>query len=279
MQEGDIYYDCESEKIHRRRCQMTATAVLISGGASGIGRKIAESFLTNGAKVHVCDSSLEMIDEFTSLHPAATATHANITQAAEVDRVFEEFAALYAQLNVLVNNAGVSGPVAHVEDIDPADWEHCIAVDLTGTFFMTRRAVPLLKAAGGGSIVNIASTAGLFGVPLRSPYAASKWGKVGLTKTWAMELGPDNIRVNAVCPGCVSGPRIEAVIESDAKRRAVPAQQVRDVYLRQSSMRTFVSAEEIAATVLFLTSDAAARISGQAIAVDGHTETLSNWLD
>jgi len=217
-----------------------ASTILISGGASGIGRKIAETFLADGAKVHVCDSSPAMVTEFTD---------------------------------------GVSGPIAHVEDIDPDDWDHCIAVDLNGTFYMTRRAVPLLRSAGGGSIVNIASTAGLFGVPLRSPYAASKWGKIGLTKTWAMELGPDNIRVNAVCPGCVSGPRIEAVIEKDAKKRNLPAQEVRDVYLRQSSMRTFVSAEEIAEAVLFLTSDAAARISGQALAIDGHTETLSNWLD
>jgi len=256
-----------------------AATVLISGAASGIGRKIAESFLTDGAKVHICDSSAEMINEFLCLNPAATATHADITKSADVGRIFEDFRALHTELNVLVNNAGVSGPIAHVEDIDPDDWDHCIAVDLNGTFYMTRRAVPMLRTAGGGAIINIASTAGLFGTPLRSPYAASKWGKIGLTKTWAMELGPDNIRVNAVCPGCVSGPRIEAVIEKDAKRRNVPAQQVRDVYLRQSSMRTFVSPEEIAETVLFLASDSAAKISGQTIAIDGHTETLSNWLD
>jgi NAD(P)-dependent dehydrogenase (short-subunit alcohol dehydrogenase family) len=256
-----------------------ATTVLISGGASGIGRKIAETFIADGAKVHVCDSSADMIDEFLGLNPTATATLADIANSAEVGQVFDDFLGLYPELNVLVNNAGVSGPIAHVEDIDPADWDHCISVDLSGTFYMTRRAVPMLRAAGGGAIVNIASTAGLFGTPLRSPYAASKWGKIGLTKTWAMELGPDNIRVNAVCPGCVSGPRIEAVIEKDAKRRNVSAQQVRDVYLRQSSMRTFVSPEEIADAVLFLASDSAAKISGQAIAIDGHTETLSNWLD
>jgi NAD(P)-dependent dehydrogenase (short-subunit alcohol dehydrogenase family) len=256
-----------------------APTILISGGASGIGRKIAETFLADGAKVHVCDSSPAMVTEFTDQNPTATATLADITQPAEVNQVFDDFLSHHPELNVLVNNAGVSGPIAHVEDIDPDDWDHCIAVDLNGTFYMTRRAVPLLRSAGGGSIVNIASTAGLFGVPLRSPYAASKWGKIGLTKTWAMELGPDNIRVNAVCPGCVSGPRIEAVIEKDAKKRNLPAQEVRDVYLRQSSMRTFVSAEEIAEAVLFLTSDAAARISGQALAIDGHTETLSNWFD
>jgi NAD(P)-dependent dehydrogenase (short-subunit alcohol dehydrogenase family) len=256
-----------------------APTILISGGASGIGRKIAETFLADGAKVHVCDSSPAMVTEFTDQNPTATVTLADITQPAEVNQVFDDFLSHHPELNVLVNNAGVSGPIAHVEDIDPDDWDHCIAVDLNGTFYMTRRAVPLLRSAGGGSIVNVASTAGLFGVPLRSPYAASKWGKIGLTKTWAMELGPDNIRVNAVCPGCVSGPRIEAIIEKDAKMRNLPAQEVRDVYLRQSSMRTFVSAEEIAEAVLFLTSDAAARISGQALAIDGHTETLSNWLD
>ena len=254
-------------------------SVLISGGASGIGRKIAGSFLDDGANVHVCDSSASMIDEFLAIHPKATATCADVTSANDVARVFDDFARNYPDLNVRVNNAGVSGPIAHVEDIDPNEWNHCIAVDLNGAFHMTRLAVPMLKAAGGGAIINVASTAGLFGTPLRSPYAASKWGKIGLTKTWAMELGADNIRVNAVCPGCVSGPRIEAVIENDAKKRNVPAQEVRDVYLRQSSMRTFVSAEEIAAAVLFLASDAAAKISGQSIAIDGHTETLSNWLD
>lgn len=256
-----------------------ATTVLISGGASGIGRKIAEAFLADGAAVHVCDSSAEMVDEFLSLNPGATATQADITNAADVGRVIDDFQAHYPELNVLVNNAGVSGPIAHVEDIDPVDWDHCIAVDLNGTFYMTRRAVPMLRTAGGGAIINIASTAGLFGTPLRSPYAAAKWGKIGLTKTWAMELGPDNIRVNAVCPGCVSGPRIEAVIDKDAKKRNVSAQQVRDVYLRQSSMRTFVSPDEIAQAVLFLASDSAKSISGQSIAIDGHTETLSNWLD
>jgi NAD(P)-dependent dehydrogenase (short-subunit alcohol dehydrogenase family) len=256
-----------------------AASVLISGGASGVGRKIAESFLEDGANVHVCDSSASMIEEFLALCPRATATQADITTIGDVTRVFEDFTANYPELNVLVNNAGISGPIAHVEDIDPEDWDRCIAVDLNGTFYMTRRAVPMMRAAGGGAIINIASTAGLFGTPLRSPYAASKWGKIGLTKTWAMELGPDNIRVNAVCPGCVSGPRIEAVIEKDAKKRNVPVEQVRDVYLRQSSMRTFVSAEEVAEAVLFLASESAGKISGQTIAIDGHTETLSNWLD
>ncbi|NIL93930.1 MAG: SDR family oxidoreductase [Woeseiaceae bacterium] len=256
-----------------------ARTVLISGGASGIGRWIAKSFLDTGDNVHVCDSSQAMIDEFLGMYPGAGATLADITNPADVGRVFDDLISRHSRLDILVNNAGISGPIARVDDVDPDDWDHCIAVNLNGTFYMTRRAVPMLRNSENGSIVNIASTAGLFGVPLRSPYAASKWAMVGLTKTWAMELGPDNIRVNAVCPGCVSGPRIEAVIEKDARERNVSADTVRDVYLRQSSMRTFVSADEIAEAVQFLTSESAGKVSGQTIAVDGHTETLSNWLD
>jgi NAD(P)-dependent dehydrogenase (short-subunit alcohol dehydrogenase family) len=136
-----------------------------------------------------------------------------------------------------------------------------------------------MKAARAGCIVNISSNAGLHGFPLRSPYTASKWAIIGLTKTWAMELGPWNVRVNAICPGSVSGPRIDRVIERDAAERGLEAQHIRDVYARQASMRTFVDAEDVAAMVGFLASDAGARVSGQAIAVDGHTEGLSNWLD
>ena len=258
---------------------MTNATVLISGAASGIGRKVAEAFLSQGANVHICDSSADMIAEFVAANPTATATHADVSIVADVDRVFADLKQQYGALNTLINNAGIAGPTATVDKVDPTDFDRCIAVDLSSAFYMTRRAVPLLKAAGGGSIVNVASTAGLFGVPMRSPYAASKWGLIGLTKTWAMELGPDNIRVNAVCPGCVSGTRIEGVIDADAKKRGVPPEEIRNVYLRQSSMRSFASPEEIADTILFLASNKASRISGQALAIDGHTETLANWLD
>ena len=258
---------------------MTRKTVLISGAASGIGRKIAEAFLAEGAGVHICDASAEAIADFVAANPSATATQADVSNVSDVDRAYEDLNKQHDVLNILINCAGIAGPVASVDEVDPGDWDECIAVDLSGTFYMTRLAVPLLKKAGGGCIINMASSAGLFGTPMRSPYAASKWGVIGLTKTWAMELGPHNIRVNAVCPGCVSGPRIEGVIEKDAKERGVSEQEVRDVYLRQSSMRTFVSPEEIAATVMFLASDKAAKLSGQALSVDGHTETLANWLD
>ena len=258
---------------------MSNNTVLISGAAAGIGRIIAEAFLADGANVHICDASADAIADFMSASPGVTATQADVSNVADVDRVFRDFGQRYDALNILINNAGIAGPAATVDKVDPDDWDQCIAVNLNSAFYMTRLAVPLLKKAGGGSIINMSSSAGLFGTPLRTPYAASKWGLIGLTKTWAMELGPDKIRVNAVCPGCVSGPRIEKVIEKDAAERGVSADEVRDVYLRQSSMRSFVSPEEIADTVLFLASDKAEKISGQALSIDGHTETLANWLD
>ncbi len=251
---------------------------LISGGAGGIGLAIARAFLSDGYDVHVCDASSEHVDTFLTDNPPATATVADVADAGQVKTVFDALSDRYGRLDVLVNNAGIAGPTAHVEDIAIADWDQCIGVDLNGAFYMTRLAVPLLKKQSGSSIINIASTAALHGYPLRSAYAASKWAQVGLTKTWAMELGPDGIRVNAISPGSVEGPRIDAVIEREAGRRGLSPGEVRDVYLRQTSMRTFVRPDDVAGMALFLASDAAARVSGQVIAVDGYTEGLSNWL-
>ncbi len=253
--------------------------VLVTAGASGIGRCIAQTFLNHGCKVHICDLNGEQLDEFITSHPNLSGSVADVSNPSQVESLFEELKAALGGLDVLVNNAGVAGPTAEVQDIDIESWNQTINVDLNGQFYITRLAVPLLKEAGGGSIVNIASNASLFGFPLRSPYTAAKWALIGLTKTWAMEMGPDNIRVNALCPGSVNGPRIEGVIERDAQERGVKADVVRNIYQRQSSMRLFVEAEDVANMALFLSSDLGRTISGQAIAIDGHTEGLSNWAE
>lgn len=253
--------------------------VLISGAASGIGRRTAERFLEQGDRVHICDVDGKQVEAFLEANEGATGTVADIASREDVERVFADLAAQHGGLNVLVNNAGVAGPTARIDEHDEDGWDRCLQVNLSGTFYMTRRAVPLLKEARNASIINISSTAALHGYPLRSAYVASKWAMMGLTKTWAMELGRDGVRVNAVCPTSVDGPRIDAVIERDASQRGLPIEQVRDIYLRQTSMRSFVSADEVADTILFLASDAARKISGQSISVDGHTESLSNWLD
>lgn len=253
--------------------------VLISGGASGIGRRTAERFLAQGDAVHICDVSRERVYDFLAENPGATGTVADIGARDDVGSVFADIEKLHDHLDVLVNNAGIAGPSAPVDEHDEDGWDKCIQVNLSGTFYMTRRAVPLLRQNGGGAIINISSTAALHGYPLRSAYAASKWAVMGLMKTWAMELGPKGIRVNAVCPTSVEGARIDAVIRRDAEQRGLSFERVREVYLRQTSMRTFVTPDDVADTILFLASEAASKISGQSISVDGHTEGLSNWLD
>ena len=253
--------------------------VAITAGASGIGRCIAETYLQNGYQIHICDVDSAALDTFLRENPNATGSLADISDTKQVAALFDEIESQYGHLDILVNNAGISGPTAAIGDIDSADWDKTIAIDLNGPFYVTSKAVPLLKRAGGGSIINIASNAALFGFPLRSAYTAAKWGLIGLTKTWAMELGPDNIRVNALCPGSVNGSRIESVIKKDAVERGVSTDEIRDIYQRQSSMRLFVDAQDVANMALFLSSDLGAKISGQAMGIDGHTEGLSNWLD
>ncbi len=256
----------------------TEKTVLVTAGASGIGRVTAETFLGAGYRVHVCDVSDEAIATLARECPGIGSSRCDVSVVADVEALFAELEARYGRLDVLVNNAGISGPSAAVEDVAPEDWDRTLAVDLSGSFYVTRKAVPLLKRQGG-SIVNMSSTAGLFGCPMRSPYVAAKWAIVGLTKTWAMELGPAGIRVNAICPGSVNGPRIEGVIQRDATSRGMDPEEIRRVYLRQVSLRCFAEADDVAQMALYLCSDAGKRISGQAIGLDGNTESLANWLD
>ena len=250
--------------------------VLVTAAAAGIGRAIAAAFMRSGASVHVCDLSEALLVDFKAAHSGLGVTRADVSDPAQVERLFQEVEAQMGGLDILVNNVGVSGPTAAVDEVSIADWQSTLAVNLNSHFYCMRKAVPLLKAAGGGSIVSISSTAGLMGYPMRAPYAASKWALIGLTKTLAMELGEFNIRVNAVCPGSVEGPRMDRVIAAEAKARNITEDTVRDGYQRQASLRTFVRAQDIANMVLFLCSEAGERISGQALSVDGNIETARN---
>jgi len=177
-------------------------------------------------------------------------------------------------LDALVNNAGIAGPTGGVEDIVPAEWRRCIDVGLTGQLLCARRAVPMLKAAAGGSIVNMSSAAGRHGYAFRTPYSAAKFGVIGFTQSLAKELGPANIRVNAILPGIVEGPRMEGVIRDRAAQLSISETEMEKRYLERISLRRMVSPRDVAATVAFLLSDAGRNISGQSIGVDGNVETL-----
>ena len=249
--------------------------VVVTAGAAGIGRAIAEGFHQAGARVHVCDVDSSGLDELAGARPEIGRSRADVADPDQVARLFDEAVAGLGGLDVLINNAGIAGPTGPTEDCGIEDWRRTLRVNLDGAFFCLRHAIPLIKAAGAGSIVNLSSTAGLFGYPLRAPYVASKWAMVGLTKTLAIELGPFGIRANAVCPGSIDGPRMDRVIAAEAAARGTSEAVVREAYTRQTSLRCFIDASDIAEMVLFLCSDAGAKITGQAMAVDGHTESLS----
>src|SRR5258708_21743805 len=192
----------------------TGRRVLVTAGAAGIGRVIAQAFSDSGARVHVCD-----VDEHAlkALPERITHSRADVANLADVDRLFHDVQRQLGGLDVLVNNAGIAGPTAKVEDIRPEDWDRCIAVDLNGMFYCTRKAMPLIKASGGGSIINLSSAAGRLAFPMRTPYSAAKFGVVGFTESLAAEAAPDKVRVNCIQPGVVDGERIPRVIEAKAK--------------------------------------------------------------
>ncbi len=255
---------------------LTNTRVIITAGAAGIGRATARAFHAAGARVHVCDVDTAGLADAQAELPGLGISEADVSDPDQVDRLFDAALDALGGLDVLVNNAGIAGPTALLEDCEPADWRRTIAVNLDGQFYCLRRAIPALKAAGSGVIVNIASTAGLYGYPRRGPYVASKWAVVGLTKSLAIELGPSGIRVNAICPGSIEGARMDRVIASEAAATGASEEEVRQAYVRNTSMRCFIDAEDIANMAVFLCTPAGAKVSGQAIAVDGHTESLAN---
>lgn len=246
--------------------------VLVTAGAAGIGRAIAQTFAVHGARVHICDVAQAALDACGREQPNIGRSRADVSRVDEVDRLFADVKRELGGLDVLINNAGIAGPTAKVEDIQPADWERCIAVDLNGMFYCTRLAMPMLKANGrerGGSVINLSSVAGRLGFGMRTPYAAAKWGVVGFTKSLAIEAGSDGIRVNCIQPGDVEGERINRVIEAKAEAFGVSFEQQKQVLLETISLRTFVSAQDIANMALFLATDAGKHISGQALSVCG----------
>lgn len=245
------------------------TRVLVTGGAAGIGRAIADAFAAAGARLWVIDPDLDALDTCPEDWGRSG------IDVADEQAMMDVFAGLLDRwdgLDVLCANAGVAGPTAPVEEVTLADWRRCVAVNLEGAFLASRFAAPAMKAAGQGAMVLTSSTAGLYGYPNRAPYCAAKWGVIGLTKTLAMELGPHGVRANAICPGAVEGPRMEGVIAREAVAKGMTPDQVRDAYAAGSSMRRWVTAEDVANMALFLASPQARLISGQVVAIDGHTE-------
>src|SRR5260221_6423341 len=238
--------------------------VMITGGGSGIGLAVAKAFIANDAKVHVCDVDERALDEVAKKHPQIVATHVNLSNEDAIDRWFEIAIKALGGLDVLINNAGTKGPTGNVEELKLDDWRECLSVCLDSHFLCARRAAPIMKERRSGSIINISSTAGLYGYGLRTPYAAAKWAVIGLTKSLAIEFGPYDVRANAICPGSVDGARMERVMKPEAESRNISFESVYKEYVQSQSVKRLVKAEEIADMCLFLASPAAKMVTGQA---------------
>ena len=252
----------------------TKKRVLVTAAGSGIGLAIARAFVQQGAAVAICDISESNLSSAISAIPEAHGWVTDVADPQQVDQLFDHVEQQLGGLDVLVNNAGIGGPTAHVEEIRPADWDRTMAVNINGQFYCARRAVPLIKAAGGGSIVNISSIAGRLGFPLRTPYAASKWAVIGFTKSLAMELGPDGIRVNALLPGFVNNERTRGIITAKAAATGVTTDELEREIFSRISLGRYVTSEDIAEMAVFVCSDAGRHISGQAISVCGNVESM-----
>ena len=248
--------------------------VLITAGASGIGLQTARRFLAQGASVFIGDVNRDALSVALRDNPGLYGTYCDVSNEQDVDQLFDSALKHLDGLDVLVNNAGVAGPTALLEDVDLCAWRQCLAVNLDGAFLCARRAIPVLKQQRRGCIINMSSTGGLFGFPRRAPYASAKWAIRGLTRTLAQELGPFGIRVNCICPGSVEGERIDRVIAAEAAKTGSTPEEVRKTYTDAASLKQLVHADDIASAILYLCSEAGRMVSGQDFVVDGHTETL-----
>jgi NAD(P)-dependent dehydrogenase (short-subunit alcohol dehydrogenase family) len=252
-----------------------AQRVLVTAGASGIGKEIARAFVASGAKVCVCDIDVTALETAPKDIPGLITELCDVSKRPEVERMVAAAAEALGGLDVLVNNAGISGPTAAVEDMDPDAWEQVMQVDLIGTFNVTRLAIPHLKKSDAGVIITMSSVAGRFGYANRSPYCTAKWGLIGFTKTLSIELGAHGIRANAILPGAVGGARIEKVFEGRAQAAHKSIDEVRKEAMAVQSIKRLVDPQDIAALAVFLASDAAKSISGQMVPIDNDMQAAS----
>ena len=251
--------------------------IIISAGASGIGWAITKVCVAKGASVYLCDvdpKAINKVKKHPSYNKRIFVSETDASDEIEVIDFFHKIKKKFRNLDALINNVGIAGPTGTIEKLDSGEWENTLHVNVNSHFYFTKQAIPLLKKSKTGSIINISSGAGIMGFPLRSPYSASKWAVVGMTKTLAMELGKYKIRVNAICPGTIKGNRMKRVIRDKAKFRKISTKKIESDFISMASMKSWINEEDIGNMSAYLVSDEANKVSGQIIAVDGNAERM-----
>jgi NAD(P)-dependent dehydrogenase (short-subunit alcohol dehydrogenase family) len=246
-----------------------ARRVVVTAGGGGIGLIIAQAFVGTGDRVHICDVNAEAVEQVTRDNPAITGTVCDIADRIAVERFVADAVGTLGGIDVLINNAGISGPTTSVENLDPDEWDAVLAVNLTGPFNVTRLAIPHLRKSDAGVIIMMSSVGGRFGYANRSTYATTKRALIALAETLALELGDDGIRVNTIAPGAVSGPRMDGVLRA---RAAATGRRLDDVLtdaLAIQSIKRFADPRDVAALAVYLAGEHATTITGQTFAIDG----------
>jgi len=247
--------------------------IIISAGASGIGWATAKVCLSRGAIVYLCDidtKSLKKIQKHPLNNKRLFSYECDASDEDEVSNFFNKINKKTKKIDALINNVGIAGPTGTIEKLSSDDWERTLKINVISHFYFTKLAIPMLKNNKGGSIINISSTAGIMGFALRSPYAASKWAIIGVTKTLAIELGKFKIKVNAICPGTIKGDRMDRVIKDKAKFLKVSKKIIEKDFLSMASINSWISQEDIGNMCSFLISKDSEKISGQVFPVDGN---------
>ncbi len=260
-----------------KQIKLNNKKIVISAAASGIGWSIAQSCMKQGAIVYISDKNSEELEKLSKnklYKKQFFLEHVNANDSEQVNNYFNKLKKQTDRFDGLINNVGIAGPTGKLEDLEVNEWKETIDININSHFYYTKNAIPFLKKNKEGSIINLSSTAGLYGFPLRSPYTSSKWAVIGMTKTLAMELGKYKIRVNSICPGAVSGDRMKRVIEAKAQALGLKEKDLQKDYESMVSLRSFVSQEDISNMAVFLLSSEAKSISGQNMVVDGNTERM-----
>ena len=251
--------------------------IVISAGASGIGWAITKTCVSRGAQVFLCDINDKLINKINKNRKYKNkifAYECDASNESDVINFFTKVLKKTKKIDSLINNIGIAGPTATLEKINSEEWEKTLQVNVVSHFYFNKQAIAVMKKNKRGSIINLSSGAGIMGFPLRSPYAASKWAIVGLTKTLAMELGKFKIRVNAICPGTIKGNRMKRVVSDKAKFLNISQKMVEKEFISMASMNSWIYEDDIGKMCAFLISNDSERISGQVIGVDGNASRL-----